>query len=74
MSHAHSQPNDGSLPLAKAYDEAWERYEARCLWNVRRVPSPTPEDALHVARCLRQNGDMTARRLSTRLEAAAHAA
>lgn len=60
--------------LTRAYDQAWALYEARCLWNVRRVAHPTPEDARDVARRLRQYGDMTARRLATRIEAEAGAA
>lgn len=71
------QPKSGlrSLsPLIQAYDEAWGRFEARCLWNVRRVTSPTPDEALHVAGCLRGNGDMEARRLAAHLEDLAHAA
>lgn len=61
-------------PLTRAYDEAWGRFEAKCLWNVRRVTSPTPDEALHVASCLRGNGDMEARRLAAHLEDLAHAA
>ena len=65
---------DTQLPLARAYDEAWAHYEARCLWNVRRVAHPTMEDAKNVARHLRQHGDMNARRLASRIESAARAA
>src|SRR3546814_5699528 len=49
-----------SSSLADAYDQAWSRYEARCLWNVQRVAQPTAEDARDVAQRLRD-------RKSTRL-------
>lgn len=39
-------------PLDQSYAEVWERYEARCLWNVRRGENPSIDDA-HVATCLR---------------------
>ena len=60
--------------LTRAYDPAWALYEARCLWNVRRVAHATPEDASDGARRLRQYGDMRARRLATRIEGEASAA
>lgn len=65
---------DPKLALMRAYDEAWTLYEARCLWNIRRVAHPTMEEARNVARHLRQHGDMNARRLATRIESAAGAA
>lgn len=63
-----------SPSLAEAYDQAWSRYEARCLWNVQRVAQPTAEDARDVAQRLRQYGDMSARRLATRIDGEANAA
>ncbi len=59
--------------LTRAYDEAWALYEARCLWNVRRVVHPTPDDARDVAHRLRQYGNMSARRLAARIEGEASA-
>lgn len=65
---------EASPSLVQAYDQAWARYEARCLWNVRRVAHPTLEDARDVAERLRQYGDMSARRLATQIESEASAA
>ena len=61
-------------PLERGYAEAWDRYEARCLWNIRRAEKPTADDARIVAACLRENGDMEARRLASRIEDACRAA
>lgn len=76
--NAVSSPRNGMMEispsLAQAYDQAWVRYEARCLWNVRRAARPTPEDARDVAQRLRQYGDMSARRLATRIDGEANAA
>jgi hypothetical protein len=44
------------------------------LWNRQPVADPSPDDALVVARALRREGDMNARRLAEDIEAAAHAA
>lgn len=60
--------------LIEAYNEAWRRYRAQCLWNVRRKADPSPSDAINVARCLRLRGDMNARELAIKIEAAANAA
>lgn len=62
-----------SPSLAESY-QAWARYEARCLWNVRRVAQPAAEDARDVAQRIRQYGDMSARRLATRIDSKANAA
>lgn len=69
---------DADLPvraeLTKHYNKAWELYEARCLWNVRREPHPSPEQARSVANKLRHYGDMDARKLASRIESAANRA
>ena len=54
--------------LLMAYNEAWDRYEARCLWNVRRFDQPDAYAVWDVARRLRQHGDVVARVLAERLE------
>lgn len=65
-------PDGAKLPasaeLTEHYNKAWELYQARCLWNVRREPHPTPGDARFVAYRLRQHGNMEARKLATRIE------
>jgi hypothetical protein len=39
--------------LASLYGRAFAEYGTRALWNKRRLETPTPEDALVVARALR---------------------
>lgn len=75
MNSPRKRTSEISPSLVEAYNQAWARYEARCLWNVRRVAQPTAEDARDVAQRLRQYGDMSARRLAARIdgEAVAHA-
>jgi hypothetical protein len=51
--------------LSKIYNEAMERFGARCLWNA--TPSRTPEGLLLVADRLRRYGGMDAWRLATQI-------
>jgi hypothetical protein len=55
------------------YRQAFAEYGAQALWNFRRFDSPSPEDALVVARALRIEGDLVARGLAERIEQACHA-
>jgi hypothetical protein len=50
------------------YRRAFADYGAQALWHMRAFPTPTPEDALVVARALRINGDMKARFLAEQIE------
>lgn len=56
------------------YQQAFEKFGALALWNSRRLPSPSTADALAVARALRVEGDLHARALAERIEAACRAA
>jgi len=56
------------------YHEAFRRYGAMCLWNVREFDDPEPGVALSTARQLRYEGNMEARRLAERIERAIRAA
>lgn len=56
------------------YREAFERYRAHALWHMRVLDEPAADDALAVARALRIEGDLAARRLAERIEQACHAA
>lgn len=56
------------------YREAYRSYRALALWNSRELPDPTRGDALAVARALRVEGNLDARRLAERIEAACRAA
>jgi hypothetical protein len=56
------------------YLRAFEEFGAMALWNSRRLPNPRPSDALVVARALRFEGNLAARILAERIEAACRAA
>jgi len=56
------------------YRQAVADYGTDALWNLRAFETPSPEDALVVARALRIEGDLVARRLAERIEQACHAA
>ena len=55
------------------YKRAFAEYGARALWNKRLLESPTPEDALVIARALRIEGDLGARQLAEQIEQACRA-
>ena len=56
------------------YRLAFAEYGSHALWNLRSFETPSLEDALVVARALRTEGDLAARRLAERIEQACHAA
>lgn len=56
------------------YEQAFDEFGALALWNSRRLSTPTPADALAVARALRVEGNLRARALAERIEAACRAA
>jgi len=56
------------------YRQAFAEYGAHALWNLCALEAPSHEDALIVARALRIEGDLVARRLAERIEQACHAA
>lgn len=60
--------------FATLYRRAFAEYGALALWNMRSFDVPTPEDALVVARALRIEGNMRARRLAEQIEQACRAA
>jgi hypothetical protein len=55
------------------YKQAFADYSAHALWKLRALEAPTSDDALVVARALRIEGDLVARRLAERIELACHA-
>ena len=70
MNAEPQQPED----LASLYRRAFAEYGARALWNKRELETPTPADALVVARALRVEGNREARRLAEQIEQACRAA
>jgi hypothetical protein len=73
MNYLLAMPS-ASASVQQLYREAFARYGAIALWSFRAVSSPTLEDALAVARVLRAQGDLAARRLADRIEEACRAA
>jgi hypothetical protein len=55
------------------YRRAFKEFGGRALWNVRELEDPSPGDALVIARCLRVEGNLAARRLAERIEKVCHA-
>jgi hypothetical protein len=60
--------------FAQLYRRAFAEFGAMALWNLRSFDQPTPEDALVVARVLRIEGNLMARRLAEQIEQAWRAA
>ena len=60
--------------MVTLYRRAFAEYHAQALWNLRVFDSPTPEDALVVARALRVEGDKQALSLAEEIERACRAA
>lgn len=56
------------------YKQAFAEYRSHALWFMQPFEHPTPDDALAVARALRVEGDLPARRLAEQIEQACHAA
>jgi len=63
-----------ATPFAALYQKAFTEFGVRALWNRAPVSEPTPEDALAIARALRVEGDLAARRLAEQIEKACRAA
>jgi addiction module HigA family antidote len=59
--------------LVSLYRRAFEEFGSRALWNVHELEDPNPRDALVIARYLRVEGNLAARRLAERIEKACHA-
>jgi hypothetical protein len=69
MTNEPAKPPD----YAALYQRAFEEFGALALWNMRSFEAPTPEDALVVARALRIEGNLQARRLAEQIEQACRA-
>ena len=60
--------------LTALYRRAFRDYGTHALWNKRLLDEPTPGDALVVARALRIEGNLGARRLAEEIEQVCRAA
>lgn len=67
-------PEATQAEIERLYQEAFDRFGAIALWNLRRLEHPTPEQALVITRQLRIEGNMDSRRLAERIEAMCRAA
>jgi hypothetical protein len=70
----NTKPPEQPEDLASLYRRAFAEYGARALWNNRELETPTPADALVVARALRVEGNREARRLAEQIGRACRAA
>ena len=68
-----AERSDRNREIAALYRRAFADYRTRAPWNLRQFEDPTIEQALLVARHLRIEGDMQARRLAEQIEKAASA-
>jgi hypothetical protein len=66
--------SSGQSQIDSLYRRAFQEFGARALWNKRVLESPTPEDALVIARALRIEGNREARVLAEQIEQACRAA
>jgi len=63
-----------SEDFSTLYHRAFADYKLRALWSVRELEHPTAAEAFLIARSLRVEGDLDARRLAEQLERACRAA
>jgi hypothetical protein len=59
--------------FVKLYRRAFREFGPLALWNKRCLDAPGPEDALVIARALRVEGNLEARRLAELIEEACRA-
>ena len=59
--------------LLALYRQAFAEFGSRALWNIREIETPRIEDVLSIARPLRIEGNMDARRLAEKIERLARA-
>jgi hypothetical protein len=62
------------IDFESLYHRAFAEYRVFALWNVHEFEHPTAEQALLIARPLRIEGDLNARRLAEQIEQACRAA
>jgi hypothetical protein len=69
-----TEPMPAPTDFATLYRRAFAEYGTHALWNKRMLEEPTPDDALVVARALRIEGNLEARKLAEQIEKACRAA
>lgn len=71
--HCMATDTQTSGDYCALYQQAFEEFGALALWNSRRLTAPSAADALAIARVLRLEGNLRARALAERIEAACRA-
>ena len=71
---AMNETSPGPEDFVSLYRRAFADYGTQALWNKRLLERPSAEDALVIARALRIEGDLEARRLAEQIENACRAA
>ena len=70
----YSEEEGTTMPeFVVLYRRAFAEFGTFALWSMRAFEEPTPEDAMVVARALRIEGDLPARRLAEEIEQACRA-
>jgi hypothetical protein len=69
-----NDPATQSTDFVALYRQAFEEFGTQALWNKRLLDAPQREDALVIARALRIEGNVEARRLAEQIEQACRAA
>lgn len=67
------QPAARDSALVALYRQAFAEFGTRALWYLRQFEHPTVQDVLSIARPLRIEGNMDARRLAEKIERLARA-
>ena len=67
------EPGDRERQLLALYRQAFAEFGTRALWFLRQFENPSVEDVLSIARPLRIEGNMDARRLAEKIERLARA-
>jgi hypothetical protein len=74
MDDSTTTVGEADLPeFERLYRRAFAEFSAVALWNLRPLDRPTPREALLIARPLRVEGTMAARRLAEAIERACRA-
>jgi hypothetical protein len=68
------QGRPASDEIVALYRQAFAEFGAQALWSSRSIPNPTLASVLAITESLRVEGNLDARRLAERIEAACRAA
>lgn len=74
MRYAGGMETVSTPRYVELYKQAFDEYDVHALWSTRMLPDPTPADALVIARVLRIEGDLRARKLAEEIERVCRAA